>query len=386
MKINRFFQNPALDAEQERRFMDMMEKRCWKYFLPVGSSIIVFQIYNIFYALQYTGFQLNTRASRVYMTLYLILLTVVAAAFLLRKTVLSRSKEKSRLCLLLYQWFGLILLLWAACVTVYDQRVSDNLNVYTVAALGIAVLVYMKPAFSIPCFLAAELVVLAGMPRFQPGGMLEHYGVYINSVVLAATAVAVSIYRYGTVREEFRKQELIERQNREILRKSQELNELASRDALTGLWNRRFLEIFLDDLFQKEESVSMAVIMIDVDEFKQYNDTYGHQQGDDCLRRVANAMKLVVSRGRLFRYGGEEFVCVVPGYGGKEAAALGEEIRKNVERLGIPAADGKKSTTVSVGVTAGIAGQRSDFDRLLGAADSALYQAKTSGRNRVGKV
>lgn len=152
MKINRFFQNPALDAEQERRFMDMMEKRCWKYFLPVGSSIIVFQIYNIFYALQYTGFQLNTRGSRVYMTLYLILLTVVAAAFLLRKTVLSRSKEKSRLCLLLYQWFGLILLLWAACVTVYDQRVSDNLNVYTVAALGIAVLVYMKPAFSIPCF------------------------------------------------------------------------------------------------------------------------------------------------------------------------------------------------------------------------------------------
>ena len=80
----------------------------------------------------------------------------------------------------MYQCYGVILLLWSACVTVYDQRVSDNLNVYTVVALGTAMLVYMKPVISIPGFLAAELLVLLGMPRFQPGGVAEHYGTYLS--------------------------------------------------------------------------------------------------------------------------------------------------------------------------------------------------------------
>lgn len=212
--------------------------------------------------------------------------------------------------------------------------------------------------------------------------MAEHYGTYLNSVVLAATAIAVSVYRYGTVRSEFQKQELIESQNQEILRKSEELNYMANHDALTGLWNRRFLEFFLDGLFCQKNEIKMAVLMIDVDYFKQYNDTYGHQKGDECLKRIAGAMKLVVSRGRLFRYGGEEFVCVVPGYGREDGKKLGEELCRCVRRLGIEASDPGKYVTVSVGITAGTVKQREDFDRLLGKADSALYQAKINGRNR----
>ena len=235
MKIIRMLRGPFLDPEQECRFEEMMEKRCWKYFLPIGLSILVFQIYNILYALQYTGFRLDTAASRIYVILYLFLLLVSGTALMFRKFVLARKKEKSHLALSMYQCYGVILLLWSACVTVYDQRVSDNLNVYTVVALGTAMLVYMKPVISIPGFLAAELLVLLGMPRFQPGGVAEHYGTYLNSVVLAATAIAVSVYRYGTVRSEFQKQELIESQNQEILRKSEELNYMANHDALTGL-------------------------------------------------------------------------------------------------------------------------------------------------------
>lgn len=383
MKITQLLRRPVLTEEQEGRFEEKMEKRCWKYFLPIGISIIVFQLYNMIYTLHYTDFRLNTKASRVYTVFYLVLLTVSVTSIILRKFVLEKQTGKSRLSLRLYQWYGVFLLLWSACVTVYDQRVSDNLNVFTVTAFGVAVLVYMKPAFAIPGFLAAELLVLAGMPNFQPGGMTEHYGTYLNSAVLTATAIAVSIYRYGTLRSEFNKQELIESQNQEILRKSEELNYMANHDALTGLWNRRFLELFLDDLFRKKEPVRMVVLMIDVDYFKQYNDTYGHQKGDECLRRTADAMKLIVSRGRLFRYGGEEFVCVVPGYGKEEGRKLGEELCRCIERLGIAAADPGRSVTVSVGVAAGTAEHREDFVRLLGDADGALYQAKIGGRNRV---
>ena len=249
MSITRIFRGTAMDLEQERKFEQVLEQRCWRYFLPIGISIILFEIYNIIYALHYTDFRLDTRASRVYMVFYLILLTVTVAAIVLRNAISGRrGKEgKSRLCLRIYQVYGLILLFWAACVTVYDQRVSDNLNVYMSAALAIAVLVYMEPLFSVCGFLLAEALLLTAMPYFQPGGMLEHYGTYINSVVLAVIASAISIYRYSTVRSDFQKQELIARQNREILRKSEELNYVANHDALTGLWNRRFLEICLSD-------------------------------------------------------------------------------------------------------------------------------------------
>ncbi len=385
MSITRIFRGAAMDPEQERKFEQVLEQRCWRYFLPIGISIILFEIYNMIYALQYTDFRLDTKASRVYMVFYLILLTATVATIVLRNVVSGKMKEeeKSRLCLRIYQGYAMILLFWAACVTIYDQRVSDNLNVYMGAALGIAVLVYMEPLVSVPGFVLAEVLVLVAMPYFQPGGMTKHYGTYLNSVVLAVIALAISVYRYGTARSDFQKQELIARQNREILQKSEELNYVANHDALTGLWNRRFLEICLTENFFGKECQEIAVLMIDVDYFKQYNDTYGHPQGDECLRRIADAMKLVVSKGRLFRYGGEEFLCVVPGFGEAQGRKLGEEFCRSIERLGIPAADPKRNVTVSVGLAAGCAGKREEFEALLEKADEALYHAKSAGRNRV---
>ena len=104
-----------MDLEQERKFEQVLEQRCWRYFLPIGISIILFEIYNIIYALHYTDFRLDTRASRVYMVFYLILLTVTVAAIVLRNAISGRrGKEgKSRLCLRIYQGYGLILLFWA---------------------------------------------------------------------------------------------------------------------------------------------------------------------------------------------------------------------------------------------------------------------------------
>lgn len=105
--------------------------------------------------------------------------------------------------------------------------------------------------------------------------------------------------------------------------------------------------------------------MIDIDYFKQYNDTYGHLQGDECLRRVASALNLVVSKGRLFRYGGEEFLCVVPEFGEKQARKLGEEFCRSIERLGIPAADPREYGYHNVGFHMGSEAVTVDFDGVL---------------------
>lgn len=372
----------AMDPEQEREFEQLTEKRCWKIFLPAGIVIMLFQVYNIVYTLQYTDFTLRTAASRVYTVLYAVLLAVTAAAFAVRRAIVKKNENESHRCLLLYQGYGMALLFWSACISVYDQRVSDNLNVYIITAIGIAVMIYLKPLVSISGFCLTEAFIFAAMPQFQPGEMSEHYGSYVNSVLLVITAVFISVYRYWTMRADFEKQMVIARQNREILQKSEALDYLASHDTLTELWNRRFLERFLEEWMQDRAQKELAVLMIDVDYFKQYNDTYGHQRGDECLRRVSAALNLVIGKGMLFRYGGEEFLCIYPEAGEKETEKLGKELCRSVERLAVPGGIQGQAVTVSVGWARGTVSDREEFENLLGKADQALYRAKLEGRNR----
>lgn len=371
------------ESEQERKFEQTMEKKCWRILFPAGIMLALFQIYNIVFTLCYTDFRLHTRASRVYMVFYVFLFLLIAVLFVVKLTIGKKGRSKEHLCLMMYQWCGLIFLFWSACVSVYDQRVSDNVSVYMGTAVSVAVLVYMKPSVSIPGYFFVELLMIIGMLRIHQGNFSDHYGAYVNSAMLTVTAVFISVYRYRTMRSDFRKQELIEEKNREILRKSEALDYLANHDTLTGLWNRRFLEHCLNEKFRENGSEHSAVLMIDVDHFKQYNDRYGHQKGDECLQRVAGAIDLAAGKGKLFRYGGEEFLCLLAQPQTDEAEKLGEEICRYVERLAIPAAAPEGVVTVSVGWAEGRAAERESFEELMAEADRALYRAKQTGRNRV---
>jgi len=131
----------------------------------------------------------------------------------------------------------------------------------------------------------------------------------------------------------------------------------------------------------------LSVILIDIDFFKLYNDTYGHQEGDACLRVVAMAIAQSVHRpGDLAaRYGGEEFVVLLPMTTLNGAADLAERIRLSVEALAIPhsASDAAPHVTVSLGVTNMFPDQVENSELLLNLADQGLYAAKAAGRNRV---
>jgi len=166
------------------------------------------------------------------------------------------------------------------------------------------------------------------------------------------------------------------------------LQELATRDGLTGLANRRCF----DDTLQSEwrramrSSQLISILMIDVDYFKQYNDTYGHLQGDECLKLIATAMAGVIHRvsDLVARYGGEEFVVILPGNSLDGTRIVAEKIRLAIEKLKLTHEKSDKNiVTVSIGGAAVIASQASDSANLLAAADAALYRAKHSGRNRV---
>lgn len=163
--------------------------------------------------------------------------------------------------------------------------------------------------------------------------------------------------------------------------------EQAIRDGLTGTLNRRFLdEVLLKEVDQAlRRKDALSALMLDIDHFKQFNDTFGHEAGDKVLRVFARCLREQVRTGDVVaRYGGEEFSVLLPHTSHEEAADLAERLRKTVEALPLPEPEFPKGcrVTVSIGV-ATLPDHASDAEGLLGAADKALYGAKGGGRNRV---
>ncbi|MBV8604234.1 MAG: diguanylate cyclase [Pelomonas sp.] len=167
------------------------------------------------------------------------------------------------------------------------------------------------------------------------------------------------------------------------------LRHFAYVDGLTGVYNRRHLDqqLEVERSRAKRAGGVLTVLLVDVDHFKRYNDRYGHQAGDDTLRRVATALRTTLKRPSdlVARYGGEEFACVLPGTDRAGAEAVGEQLRAAVAALGIEhdASPSGTHVTISVGSCTELQGLAGSASALLQQADAQLYRAKAEGRNRV---
>jgi diguanylate cyclase (GGDEF)-like protein len=172
---------------------------------------------------------------------------------------------------------------------------------------------------------------------------------------------------------------------REIGRRAQaeeRLEELATTDALTGLRNRRKFDAEIDLEWRRaaRNGTPVALLMLDADHFKSYNDTYGHQAGDQVLVGIAICISDTVRRAGdcPARFGGEEFAVLLPGLSNVEAFRLAETIRLKVEHW----SEDPSVTTVSIGIASMIPAESLDWSDLIEAADRALYAAKANGRNQ----
>lgn len=196
-----------------------------------------------------------------------------------------------------------------------------------------------------------------------------------------------------------KQKQLLEQQKRMLEEKVnellllQELNykleHISTIDVLTGISNRRSFETIIQTEWKRaiRRSIPLSLIMIDIDHFKQFNDYYGHQEGDKCLRQVAEAIGSSIQRPGDFvaRYGGEEFVVVLPETERDGALMVAERIRNNVESLAVKHGRSGVSqyVTVSLGISTLFPEKYHSVEELIRRADRALFQAKYFGRNRV---
>lgn len=182
---------------------------------------------------------------------------------------------------------------------------------------------------------------------------------------------------------------VIEESRKQLIALNRQLQEWSMADGLTGAANRRHFDEYLSkhliESIQKDTPITL--LLIDIDYFKKYNDTYGHIQGDQCLQAVVNVIKtsFPLNDGLVARYGGEEFAVILPKYSLEEGAAIANKICSLVKHLQISHINSKVENvvTISVGVATVTAEEDKEYTKLLELADDRLYKAKSLGRNQV---
>lgn len=198
-----------------------------------------------------------------------------------------------------------------------------------------------------------------------------------------AQAAALTVQRQATETLEHKVRE----RTHELEIANQRLEELTYTDGLTGIRNRRYLNRALEREFSRarREKVPVAALLIDIDHFKQFNDTHGHLVGDDCLREVAQTIGQCALRDNdvVARYGGEEFCVLLPNTDQTGALQVAEQVCEAIRAIEFDVAGQQVMVTASIGVSACIPERHHDVDKFITAADNALYKSKANGRNQV---
>ena len=390
-QIRRFsglrFQWLTFPRELEDRFeADTSERRCQRLWL---EGLIAIVLFDLFLIADYFSAPEEFRQALVVRLLMITPLSLAVNASMLRRPAKFFRESSIAVAASLAGLTQLYL----------ESNRSAAASAYVQPAV-LAVILFTNIVIRLrfPYALATSVVMLAGDGVFlRLDRMLSREEKVLGIGLAIGTTAVTLVANYSACREErlnyllnLRGEMLVadlNRLNAQLLRRSES-------DALTGLANRHSFDAQFAELWRKAlvGGTALSVILVDVDRFKQLNDQYGHLYGDEVLKRIGSLLQqaLRAKDDYAARFGGEEFVILLPGTHQVAAIQVAERLRKMVELAGFPALDPSQkpydasiTATVSCGVATAYPTTQAGPERLLEAADKALYEAKANGRNRV---
>ncbi len=368
---------------EDERYRARIEEGLLDYltdaFSRMSLVIAAMQAVMIFSFLRLEGGPFAKPRRAGYFCLYwFMLLLSVGGRFYMKDRLKKGKKEKLFFAQTVYV---ALLCLWSCLVTFLDQLGGNGLIVYCYMLPTIAALSVLTPRAAGILFTLSCAGLNIGL-ALMPGGTHNLFSNLMNSIFITLISAFLVKIMYSGRREMLHDRLVIEDQYEEIRKINEALHEAVMTDPLTGAHNRRYLEECVEPSLSREAArgSSVAGMMLDIDYFKIYNDTHGHQMGDRCLNYVARMMQEACGgEAEVIRYGGEEFFICILDCGRERAMRTAEQIRSRIEAH-TDAEEGLQRATVSIGVYVQPPGEHS-LDELLTCADRGLYQAKDDGRN-----
>lgn len=287
---------------------------------------------------------------------------------------------------------------WVAVFIMFYNRIPSEYLIFIIFALGGMAVGAVASMASSPWVFFSYVTPMVLAPMIPFGLRGDPLGYAMASMMLIYfVSISTTYYRsYILIRDsiglQLDKDALIQHlkiSNQHLEMANEKIITLSHTDELTQVANRRYLDITLNKEWGRavRSNLPISYVMIDIDFFKAYNDTFGHQQGDECLQQIAAAIKNLVKRPGDFvaRYGGEEFAVILPDTQMQGAYELMVELQKHIQDLHIPAADKSVSgfMTISIGIASMVPNTADELHDFVMAADAALYTAKNKGRNRI---
>lgn len=360
-----------IPSEYKREYVDTVCGENFTRMLVIAALLIVIEPFIALFT--ETPGTLSFNAS---IWIALINLIFFPILYFARKNIKRLSKK----WIMLIQTLFLTMILTGGIAFVLSEQPSPAASsTYFLAVFTVAAFMVMPPVVSAVTLLTANIVLLLLLPQFQPA---PEAITTMNINTLSATAVAWILNQMVSRKEvrSFINEKIIIEKNTELEKKNLELSELTMRDSMTDLLNHKNSLRKLREEVERAKRIDypLSVAMIDLDNFKQVNDTYGHQTGDEVLVQVAQILTdSCRSTDSIGRYGGEEFIIIMPDTNDRDAALLLSRIQKRVEETSFK--DGIH-ITLSCGVSE-LNGE--SVHGILKSSDVMLYEAKKKGKNRV---
>ncbi|HEY5523765.1 MAG TPA: GGDEF domain-containing protein [Clostridium sp.] len=395
MKFLKIVHNILIKNKLDKNFETELAKRNMVTAKIMMTFVIIFQVCDIMYTI-FKKKNIYTFPNYAYMTLY-ISLFIATAIILLVGIKLSKNIEiNAKKILILSIIYSGLILIWGTGITLLDLRNSAQIIVYITVVIGITATIYIKPNIAIIILSMNYLILLALIIKIDtifPNYELvkiDHQGLYINITIFTIIGIVVSIVRYINKCEDFRNRLIIVSQNRKLNEMNNELNRLngylgsiSKIDYLSKLNNRWCLDETMQEQLEIciENNTSLAVLMIDIDDFKKLNDSCGHEVGDNGIKMVSSIIKKYSEEFSLssFRYGGEEFLILMPDFSEKDAYRVANDIRQDICRSEIKDTD--INLTVSGGLHCCTPSINEEYAEFIVKSDRALYKAKEKGKN-----